>query len=204
MVDVLTIGLIGGGFLIAIFIVAKTNMKKGDMMGWLWRRYPKYENLDKNTLGRVAGATGITKKEGGFVDIRYKTGIFSSEIDRDIPTDFIKPIDPPETPIKEGILRVYPYTIGKPTYYRIWDLYKDLISLYEANFTLMNAHLKNVKDMLATKIDKRLLVSQLDNLTTVLGKLMDNLKAKKAEVTTYAIESPAEARAQAPKEAKKP
>jgi len=112
-----------GLVLLAIFLVARTNMKHGgDIPMWLWRKYPKYENLDKNTNGRVAGATGIIKKEGGYCDIRYKTGLMSTEIDRDIPREFIKYIEPPETPIREGILRVYPYTIGKQTYFKIWTL----------------------------------------------------------------------------------
>ena len=188
---VLEFVLVGGLLLFAIFLVARTNLKHGgDIIWWLWRKYPKYENLDKNTLGRIAGSTGITRKEGGFADIRFKTGLLSSEIDRDIPTEFIKYIEPPETPIREGIVRVYPFTIGKPTYFRIWDAYKDLVVMYEANFKLLEAHLDNLRDLMKTKIDRRRMLEELDSLTKVVGRLYENLKVKKPEIVTYAIEKP--------------
>jgi len=187
-VDILPLTLVGGALLVVLFLVIRSNAKRGELVNFFWRRFPKYENLDKNTMGRIAGRQGMIKKEGGFVDIRYKTGVFSAEIDRDIPQEFIKTIEPPETPIGEGIVRVYPHTIGKPTYYRIWDFYKELISFYEQNFNLMLTHLENLKLMMKTKIDKKILLENLDELTTLFGKLLDNLKARKAEIVTYALE----------------
>lgn len=180
--------LVGGLLLIAILLVAKVNMKGGgDMAWWLWRKYPKYENLDKNTVGRLAGSNAIIRKEGGYCDIRYKTGLFSTEIDRDIPREFIKYIEPPETPIREGILRVYPYTIGKQTYSRIWDTYKDLIKLYEDNFKMLDSYLENLKDMMETKIDRRRMLEEVDSLTKTLSRLWENLKARKPEIVQYSI-----------------
>lgn len=174
---------------VAIMLVARTNMKSdGDIAGWLWRKYPKYENLDKNTIGRIAGAKAISRKEGGFADIRYKVSVMKTEVDRDVPVEFIKPIEPPNTPITEGIVRVYPYTIGKPTFYKIWDTYKDLILLYENNYNLMASHLDNIKELLKTKIDRRAMLEELDSITKILGRLNDNIKVKKSEVVSFSLE----------------
>lgn len=132
----------------------------------------------------------MKEKEGGFCDIHYKTGIFSSDVDRDIPIEFIKWINPPETPIKEGIVRVFPFTIGKPTYFRLWDTYKELIVMYETNFQLLEAHLDNLKEFMQTKVDRHRMLEELDSITKVVARLYENLKVKKPEVATFALEKP--------------
>jgi len=70
------------------------------------------------------------------------------------------------------------------------DTYKDLVKHYEDNLNMMESHLENIKEMLQTKIDRKAMLEEMDDITKALSRLWENLKAKKPEIIQYSIESP--------------
>src|SRR3990167_6399500 len=86
---------------------------EGSLLGKIIPQKPRYYNKQKSIMGRLAGAPkdAIKQKNATHSDITYKTGLFGTIKDEDIPNWAITRRDPPDTETPEGIIEIQPYGI---------------------------------------------------------------------------------------------
>ncbi len=100
---------------VAIALWSKVNREgnEGNLLGKMLPKRPRYYNKQTGIIGRLAGdpKDAIKTRSATTSDITYKTGMFGTKKDPDIPNWAITRRDPPNTETPEGIYEIQPYKV---------------------------------------------------------------------------------------------
>lgn len=172
---------------IIVLLVAgqvKQSANKGGVMEQIFRKYPRYHNRNTHAMGRIAGAKGIEKINEEFSRIRYKKGMFHTEVDENIPNWAIKEYSSAESGMPEGLIEIEPYS---PHVRWASPREKVLIEVERLTSTnkIYSQFVKTLSDEIVSSTNQTVVADKMKNM----GSLMNDLR-KKAEGLKDTIEKP--------------
>ncbi|MFA6036190.1 MAG: hypothetical protein WC759_04500 [Candidatus Micrarchaeia archaeon] len=117
-----------GGFVLCAFLFTAYKYQSSSTGVWGmigWRKPPYIVNLEEMHLTRAAGLNWLVDKGNGYCDIFYSEGMMKTGVYRDVPRYFVQEKYAGQTKHPEGIVMIYPYSMGS-TGHLFLDAYRQL------------------------------------------------------------------------------